>query len=338
MIDIHVIGAGGGSIGVVDDSRALKGGAAKCRRGAWPGGLWQGRNGADLDRRQYRAGTGLNPVALLEGQMPVDRDRALAAIETAVARPLNLSVEDAAYGMLRIAGANMSRAIRSVSVEHGHDLRKFVLAAFGGAGPIARRGCGRGMWDSPRVLVPPEPGTMCARGILMSDISLDFVRTELIGISAASWPGLCGRIREMLAEGDAWLARETVPPGRRQFEMTVEARYQGQTHEIAVRLGAAEPDAMQPFLDAFRQAHRRSYGYDIPGRGVEVVNARVRAVGWGAEGVPVASGPGGHGSGGADCRAAGVFRPGWLAADPDLSAARHSARCRDRRPGRCWKR
>jgi len=116
---------------------------------------------------------------LLKGRMPVDEAAARAAIAEKVARPLGLSVEEAALGIIRIAVANMSRAIRSVSTERGHDVDSFALMAFGGAGPL--HGVDVAVeCNIPKVLVPAEPGTMCARGILLSDISFDFVRSELL--------------------------------------------------------------------------------------------------------------------------------------------------------------
>ncbi len=188
---------------------------------------------------------------------------------------MGLSVEQAALGIIRIAVANMSRAIPSVSTAKGHDAREFVLFAYGGAGPLHAASvaaeCG-----IRRVLVPVEPGTMCARGILLSDLSLDLVRSEITIADDASWPSIMERFATMQATGTAWLESENILPERRRFDRVIEARYKGQNHEIQVCLAGT---AFADFVAAFTEAHRREYGYDIPDRTIEVVNCRLKAIG-----------------------------------------------------------
>lgn len=277
MIDIHVIGAGGGSIAAVDDAYALKVGPHSA--GAVPGPVAFGKGGteptltdANIVLRR------LNPVALLEGRLKVDRDAAVAAIEEKIARPLGLSVEAAAFGMLRIAAANMSRAIRAVTSEHGHDLAALTLFSFGGAGPLFSSDvaveCGMR-----QILIPQEPGTMCARGILLSDISRDFVRTILRVADARSWPALVETMAAMMQEGLDWLAFEQIPYRDQVLNVTLDARYLGQNHDIRVPVAARGPDGLEDFAAAFHAAHRAEFGYDLPGHAVEVVNCRLQAVG-----------------------------------------------------------
>jgi N-methylhydantoinase A len=210
--------------------------------------------------------------------MTVDRNRAVAVIEERIARPLGLSVEEAAHGILRIATANMSRAIRAVSTEHGHDPSDFVLFAFGGAGPLhaaeVAQECGISS-----VLVPHEPGTLCARGILLADISRDFVRTQLAILSEDRWRAVGRVMEEMLREGEAWLAQERVPQADRRFHLHIDARYRGQTHDIRVQVNAVEQADQARFIEAFHQAHRAQYGHDNPGLAIEIVTCRVQAVG-----------------------------------------------------------
>ena len=157
MVDVHVIGAGGGSIAWLDDAGALKVGPRSA--GADPGPVAYGRGGTeptltDANIVLHR----LDPVALLGGRMPVDAGASRRAIAETIAAPMGLSVEQAALGIIRIAVANMSRAIRSVSTEKGHDVREFALFPYGGAGPLHAAAvaaeCG-----IRRVLVPVEPGT-----------------------------------------------------------------------------------------------------------------------------------------------------------------------------------
>jgi N-methylhydantoinase A len=274
MVDVHVIGAGGGSIAWLDDAGALKVGPRSA--GADPGPVAYGKGGheptlTDANIVLQR----LDPTSLLGGRMPVDADAARHAIAETIATPMGLSVEQAALGIIRIAAANMSRAIRSVSTERGHDAREFVLFPYGGAGPLhavaVAAECGIG-----RVLVPVEPGTMCARGILLADLSLDLVRSEITVTDKETWPNIVQRFEAMQTDGSAWLDSEQVAADRRRFARVIEARYKGQNHEVQVQLANI---GFVEFLRAFAEAHRREYGYDIPDREIEVVNCRLKAIG-----------------------------------------------------------
>jgi len=283
MVDVQVIGAGGGSVAWLDDAGALKVGPRSA--GAEPGPVAYGRGGteptltdANIVLRR------LDPAFLLGGRMAVDAAAARDAIAARIAAPLGLSVERAALGIIRIAVANMSRAIRSVSTEKGHDVGEFVLFPYGGAGPLhaadVAAECG-----IRRVLVPVEPGTLCARGILLSDISLDLVRSEIIEAIGRNWPRIEGYFIGMARDGAAWLDSERVAGDRRRFERVIDARYKGQNHEVQVRIDTAAPGqaislpGLPGFLAGFAAAHRREYGYDVPDRAVEVVNCRLKAVG-----------------------------------------------------------
>ncbi len=275
MVDVHVIGAGGGSIAWLDDAGALKVGPRSA--GADPGPVAYGKGGreptlTDANIVLHR----LDPVALLDGRMAVDEQAARSAIADRVAGPLSLTVEQAALGIIRIAVANMSRAIRSVSTEKGHDVGEFALFPYGGAGPLhavaVAEECGL-----TRVLVPVEPGTLCARGILLSDVSLDLVRGEIMEARVDTWPRVVAHLASMDDQGRAWLDEEGIAPDRRGFETVIDARYKGQNHEVRVRVDT--PVTLAGFLSAFAAAHRREYGYDIPDRAVEVVNCRLKAIG-----------------------------------------------------------
>jgi N-methylhydantoinase A len=277
MIDIHVIGAGGGSIARMDDAGALKVGPHSA--GAEPGPVAYHKGGTeptitDANICLHR----LNPDELLGGQMPIDAAGARQAISEKVAGPLAIDTEKAAYGILRIANANMSRAIRSVSTERGYDITKFTLFAYGGAGPLhaaeIAQECG-----IPTVIIPHEPGTMCARGMLLSDISLDFVRSEIALSKEETWRRVCDLFEEMLRQGQEWLEREGVPANKTEFRYHVDARYQGQNYEVMVDLDRVQRDGLSDFLERFCSSHIKEYGYDIPGRTVEIVNCRVKAIG-----------------------------------------------------------
>jgi N-methylhydantoinase A len=275
MVDVHVIGAGGGSIAWMDDAGALKVGPRSA--GAAPGPVAYGRGGAeptitDAQICLHR----LDPVTLLGGRLPVFEPAARAAILEGIARPLGLSLEAAAEGIIRIANANMSRAIRSVSTERGYDLREFALLAYGGAGPLhaiaVAAECG-----IPRVIVPQEPGTMCARGMLLTDISFDFVRSEIAEAGVLAWSRVRALFSAMEEEARAWLEREHVAPEDRSFRRDIDARFQGQNFEVRVGVDAtADFDA---FIRDFHLAHQREYGYDVQDRAIEIVNCRLQAIG-----------------------------------------------------------
>lgn len=277
MVDIHVIGAGGGSIAWLDDAGSLKVGPHSA--GAVPGPVGYARGGTeptitDAEITLHR----LNPQALLKGRMEVDAAAARQVIEQRVAQPLGLALEDAAEGIIRIANANMSRAIRAVSTERGYDLSNFALYAFGGAGPLhaveVAEECG-----IPTVIVPQEPGTMCARGILLTDISFDFVRSLITQAGAASWPQVLAAFHDLSAEADAWLASEHVDAGRRRHVCAIDARYDGQNFEVRVAMDDAATLALASFEERFHQAHAREYGYQVPGRAIQIINCRLQAVG-----------------------------------------------------------
>lgn len=277
MIDIHVIGAGGGSIAWMDDAGALKVGPKSA--GADPGPAAYSRGGAEATITDAQISLHrLNPVALLGGRLKIDAAAARETIMNKVGRPLGLTLEQAAEGVIRIANANMSRAIRSVSTERGYDLAQFALFAYGGAGPLHAIDVA-GECGIPAVIVPQEPGTLCARGMLLTDISFDFVRSEIAEVTVASWLHVCKLFADMEAEARAWLERERVPQPEQSFRYHIDARYQGQNFEVIVAMPRIAADGMAGFLHEFAAAHQREYGYDVPGRAVEIVNCRLQAVG-----------------------------------------------------------
>ncbi|MGH8664640.1 MAG: hydantoinase/oxoprolinase family protein, partial [Burkholderiales bacterium] len=276
MVDIHVIGAGGGSIAAIDDGGALKVGPRSA--GAEPGPAGYGRGGTaatltDAHIVLHR----LNPSSLLGGRLPIDEARARAAITEQVARPLGLSLEDAAEGIIRIANANMGRAIRAVSTERGYDLGQFALFAYGGAGPLhaldVALECGIGA-----VIVPQEPGTLCARGMLLTDVSFDFVRSLIAAATPRSWQSVRDLFTAMRAEAEQWLEQERVAVQDRSYRCHIDARYQGQNFEVVVALEEFDTELAR-FLSNFARAHQREYGYGLEGRPVEIVNCRLQAVG-----------------------------------------------------------
>jgi N-methylhydantoinase A len=276
MVDVHVVGAGGGSIARTDEAGALQVGPESAGAAPGPAAYGQGGEQATLTDANLVLGR-LGPEGLLGGTMPLDLAAAESATSRDVATPLGLPLDQAAYGIVRIAVSNMARAIRSVSTERGFDLRALTLVAYGGAGPLHAAEVARELGMS-RVLVPPAPGTLCARGILLSEINLDYVATVLRPADAAAWSTVEARFAALHREGDAWLAAEAIPEAARRFELLAEARYLGQNHEVAVALDAATL-SLDDFLARFAGAHRQRHGYHLPRRAVEIVNLRLKAVG-----------------------------------------------------------
>ncbi len=277
MLDIHVIGAGGGSIAWMDDAGALKVGPRSA--GANPGPVAYGLGGTEVTLTDANIVLGrLNAQALLQGAMPVDAAAARDAIQRQIADPLGLDLEAAAHGVIEIAIANMSRAIRSVTTERGHDVADFALFAYGGAGPLHAAElaieCG-----IPRIVVPEEPGTLCARGILLSDIVHDLVRSAIAPADSPGWERVNVLFEDMFDDGNARLDRDSVAPDARKFRCFIDARYVGQNYEVRVELVEIRRDGLNAFLERFAERHKQEYGYDIAGRPVETVNCRCQAIG-----------------------------------------------------------
>lgn len=277
MLDINVIGAGGGSIAGLDDAGALKVGPRSA--GAHPGPVAYGRGGTEPTTTDANLVLGrLSSDTLLSGRMTVDAEASRRAIEEKIARPLGLTVEEAALGILRIAVANMGRAIRAVSTEKGHRLSDFALFSYGGAGPLFSAAVARETGID-TVIVPAQPGTMCARGILLSDVGFDFVRTGVVTAGEAGWPAIQSAFAAMTQDGTDWLQGEGVAEADRRFAYVADARYDGQNHEVQVDLPQGPATGFATFMEGFRAAHRQEYGYDIEGRPVEIVNLRLSVKG-----------------------------------------------------------
>lgn len=274
--DIHVVGAGGGSIAWIDEGGALKVGPHSA--GADPGPVAYGQGGTEPTLTDANIVLGrLDQHALLGGRMPVDAAAARAVIRERVAEPLGLSVEEAALGIVRVAAANMGRAIRSVTTERGYAPERFALFAFGGAGPLHAADVATECGIS-SIVVPQEPGTLCARGILLADVSLDFVRTHIQALQHETWPGIATMLQELRNEADTWLAGEGVDEKDRQFPVVIDMRYKGQNHEVSVRLPTLEID-LDEVINLFERAHQQACGYIIDDREVEMVGCRITGIG-----------------------------------------------------------
>lgn len=277
MLDIQTVGAGGGSVAHVRGS-ALKVGPESA--GASPGPVCYGYGGVAPTVSDAHAVLGhLSARRFLLGQGHLDVEAAREAIETMVARPLGIPVEDAALGILAVADDRMMHAIRVVSVEKGYDPRSAVLVAFGGAGPLHATSVAR-LLNIGKVLVPVVPGALSALGLLLADTRRDLVRTWLHDVGAIDPAELEAVYAEMEREGRAQLEAEGVEPQLIFTTRSADLRYRGQAYELIVTAPAPiGPREMEAVVSSFHQAHRAAYRHAAPGAAVELVNARVQA--WG---------------------------------------------------------
>jgi N-methylhydantoinase A len=274
VIDIHTVGAGGGSVAHRDEGGSLRVGPRSA--GAEPGPIAYDRGGTEVTVTDANLFLGrLAAEHFLGGTQQLAAADAAAGVEK-LAESFALPPREIAAGVLRVANATMERAIRVISLERGFDPRDFTLVCFGGAGAMHAADLAAGL-GIPRVLVPRAAGTLSALGMLLADYVRDYSRTLLlasdeceIGDLAAPLAALEDRARaEFAAEGGA-IARQ---PGETPLELerTLDVRYCGQGYELNVPYG-------EGFIGAFHDAHERRYGYADPSRATEVVNVRLRAV------------------------------------------------------------
>ncbi len=277
-VDIETIGAGGGSIASVQLGGVLKVGPQSA--GADPGPACYGRGGREPTLTDALVLLGhLNPTALLDGAMPIKSESARDAVMTRVARPLGISPIEAAWGMLRVLATNVMAAMRTITVERGYDPREFTLVPFGGMGPTiagliaAELGIGR-------ILIPRDPGTFSAYGMLVTDVQQERSLTRITPVEDATPGELDAIFAEMEMEALEALMREQFPRQRLQTRRHAGMRYRGQSYEVAVPVPSLRgPDDMADLVRRFHDAHQRRYGHMAQAEAVEIVNFQVTAVG-----------------------------------------------------------
>jgi N-methylhydantoinase A len=272
MLDVHAIGAGGGSIAFVDEGGAFRVGPRSA--GASPGPACYGQGGEEPTISDAHVVLGrLDPERFLGGRMQLDRDAAVAAVQK-LAGELGLGLEATAEGILTIANSNMARAIRSRTIEKGNDPREFALVAFGGAGPLHAAEVAD-LLEIPEVLVPPYPGITSAGGLLTSDLKYDQMRT-VFQMQGSIDAGRLNRELDELADVlRGRLLRDGVDERDIEVIRALDCRYVGQGYELRVTLDGAYDDGA---LEQFHRLHEREYG-SAYGDPIEIVNARVTAVG-----------------------------------------------------------
>jgi N-methylhydantoinase A len=277
-VDVHTIGAGGGSIASVDAAGGLRVGPESA--GARPGPAAYGHGGTRPTTTDANVVRGRqNPDSALGGTMPIDRIAADRSVGL-VAEGLGTSVLDAARGIGRLANSHMARAVRKVSVEGGEDPREYVLMAYGGAGPLhaAEVAAEVGMT---RLLIPPHPGTLCALGLLVSDVRSEFTRSFLRRAEPDALPALNAAIAELVAEGRSWLADEARIAESHEVVVLADARYPRQNFELRIDLPSSglEETALASVIVDFHAQHEKAYGFAHADSPVQLVNLRAIARG-----------------------------------------------------------
>jgi N-methylhydantoinase A len=278
MIDIHTIGAGGGSIAYIDEGGAFRVGPRSA--GARPGPAAYGHGGQEPTVTDANLVLGrLDPDNFLGGAMQLDAEAARRVV-LRLADPLGLSLEAAAEGVLTIVNANMANAISSRTVQKGLDPRRFVLVAFGGAGPLHGAEVARAL-GIPEVVIPAYPGITSAVGLITTDLKYDAVRTEFQTGEAVDLARLNADFAAMQAELARQLAADGVRPEDAVFHRGGDLRYFGQGYELRVPFPDSTLDAagLAAAFARFGELHRAEYGHVFPDSPIEIVNIRVTGVG-----------------------------------------------------------
>jgi N-methylhydantoinase A len=277
VLDIHTVGAGGGSIARVDAGGSLRVGPQSA--GAVPGPACYGRSTLPTVTDANLVLGRFGGADLLGGEFKLDEGRAVEALE-ALAREMSkasgrgVSAAEAALGVVRVVNAGMERALRAVSVERGFDPRACTLVTFGGAGGLHAVELARSL-RVPRVVVPPRAGALSAVGCLRADVLKSLSRTLMLEVSKGEKAAEIERVFLALErEAATALKREGFDAARQRHERTVAARYRGQSFELEIAW-----DGGRRLVERFHAAHESRYGYAQSAASIEVVSARLRASG-----------------------------------------------------------
>ena len=276
MVDVHTIGAGGGSIAAIDSAGMLRVGPESA--GARPGPICYGRGGSEPTITDANLILGrLNPDKLLGVDHPVTLDHVRGLIAGKIGKPLGLDAEAAAAAILRSANDRMAGAMRLVSLSRGHDPRDFALFAFGGAGPLHATALAREL-AIPTVLVPARPGITNALGCVVADLRHDYVRTVNKPLSAIDDATVARIYAEQSAEGEATIGREGVPVRELRRVHTADMQFQGQSHILSV--GVDRPDiGVAGLHEAFAAAYDRRFGIELAEIPPVLVNLHTAVIG-----------------------------------------------------------
>src|SRR5262245_20250615 len=279
VIDLAEVSAGGGSIAWVDRAGALRVGPKSA--GADPGPACYARGGTEPTVTDCNLLLGyLDQGSLLGGDLAIDPAAAAAAVRTRLAEPLGIDTQAAAAAVIDVVNHAMAEVLKIVSVQRGHDPRDFVLAPFGGAGPLHAAALAAELGIA-QVICPPIPGAFSALGLIGADLRRDYVQTLFTTTDAADPAAVEAAFRALEEKGDMMLDGAGVARTRRIFERSVDARYRRQSYELAVPVPPDPIDraALTSIAENFHQRHRTTYGHDNRAEPVQMVSVRVAAIG-----------------------------------------------------------
>jgi N-methylhydantoinase A len=278
MIDIDAIGAGGGSIAYLDPGGAFRVGPRSA--GASPGPACYGKGGKEPAVTDAQVVLGrLDPEHFLGGDLKIDPSLAHAAVEQYVAKPLNLSVTDAALGILRVVNNNMALAINANSVAKGIDPRQFTLMGFGGAGPLHATALAE-LIRAKDAIAPLHPGITAAMGLLLTELQYEYTRSILVVANKAGKAEfeLVNKIvADLKAEAREQLLSDGVPADMHRFAVVAECRYVGQGFELRAAMpdGPLDERNVQSVIKSFFDVHKQAYGHAFEDQLVEIITLRV---------------------------------------------------------------
>jgi N-methylhydantoinase A len=279
VIDLAEVSAGGGSIAWVDRAGALRVGPKSA--GADPGPACYARGGTEPTVTDCDLLLGyLDQGSLLAGELSIDRGAAAAAVLTRLAEPLGVDMRTAAAAVIDIVNHAMAEVLKVVSVQRGHDPRQFVLAAFGGAGPLHAAALASELGIA-EVICPPIPGAFSALGLVGSDLKRDYVQTLFTATDTADPAAVEAAFIALERKGTAMLDRAGVAPERRRFERFVDGRYRRQSYELLVPVTPRPVDrsTLEKIAETFHDRHRQTYGHDNRDEPVQIVSVRLAAIG-----------------------------------------------------------
>ncbi len=279
MLDVHAVGAGGGSIASIDAGGLLQVGPQSAA--ADPGPICYGMGNED-NPTVTDANVVLqvqNPTHLLNGRLAIDREKAKEAIRR-LGIVLGLDVMSTAQGIISVVVSNMAKAIRVISVERGYDPRDYVLFGFGGAGPIQASRLARAL-DMKRVVIPKHPGIMCAIGLMLIDLKANFSVSRLMSLDNTNVVSLQNAITELEQRARIWFEQEHISPENRQTKRSVDLRYGGQGYELNIPCpdGPIDTTAIHLMKEDFAKQHMQKYGYVAEGEPIHLTTVRLEVIG-----------------------------------------------------------
>ena len=277
FIDLAECSAGGGTIVWTDDAGAINVGPTSA--GAYPGPACYGRGGEQPTITDANLVLGrLNPGSLIDGDMRIYPGKAREALER-LGGDLNMSSEEAAVSVVRIANSMMSKILRIVSIERGLDPRNFSMVAFGGAGPMHACALAEEL-DIGEILIPPNPGMFSALGLLTADLFHDYSKAVVRLTTEVESTFMEGLFTDMESEGENTLVDEGISTDDISYQRSVDLRYLGQSYELNIKVSKPFDEvALNSAVQAFHVRHGEIYGYSSPGDPVELVNVNLRAIG-----------------------------------------------------------